>query len=339
MPTTPSVADRLLDAQVAFLLADLDDGRLAETLARAVDDVLAIAGTIRLSQVADLATVKQIARRVVRTVGSSPDLDEFVGALADAVYESDGDYLLRDVVDREPVEALVAYVLAMRRMQDRALERFGESPLVGVVASRFVTTIVSDFVQQNRQRAEKLVPGMSSLLSLGQSAASRMPGMGMLSDAAGKSAQYAVRSTRGAVRDAMRNAPLQGAAMQLWDLHADEPVGDLRAYLSGEELRELLLIVNDILVSARDSQLAADLVDVAVDVFFERFAERDLAALLAEAGFDRDDLVADLIRLAPPMIAAAKADGTLAALLRERLAPFFSSPEVAAILKRPSPTT
>lgn len=335
MPTSP-LADQLLDAQVAYLLAELDDDRVVDTVTRAVDDVLQVAARLPLARVADVEAVADVARRIVAAVGGSPELGEFVGALADAVYANEGEYALGEVVAREPVDALVAHVLAMRTLQDRALERFTESPLVGVVAAKFVSTIVGDFVQQNRQRAEKL-PGMSSLFSLGQSAASRMPGMGVLTDAAGKSAQYAVRSTRGAMREMMRDAPLHGAAMELWDLHADEPVGDLRAYLSQRELREFVLIVHDLLVSARDSELAADLVGIAVKVFFERFAERDLASLLADFGFGRDEVVADVVRLAPPLIAAAKADGTMAALLRERLAPFFHSPEVAKILKRPAP--
>jgi hypothetical protein len=311
VPNRRSVADQLHDAQVAYLLAELDDDRVVDTLTRALDDVLTVAGTLRLGQIADTAAVKEIARRTVRAVGSSPNLEALVGGLADAVYANEGEYALGDTVAREPVEALVAHLLAMRTLQDRALERFTESPLVGVVAAKFVTTIIGDFVQQNRQRAEKL-PGMSSLFSLGQSAASRMPGMAMITDAAGKSAQFAVKSTKGAMRDMMRDAPVQGAAMELWDLHADEPVGDLRAYLSQQELRDLVLIVHDILVSARDSELVADLVDIAVDVFFELFAERDLASLLAEFGFGRDDLAADLVRLGPPVVAAAKADGTLA---------------------------
>ncbi len=253
VPTRRSVADQLLDAQVAYLLAELDDDRVVDTLTGTVDDILAVAATMRLADVADVETVKDIARRVVSAVASSPNLEALVGALADAIYANEGEYALGDTVAREPVEALVAHLLAMRTLQDRALDRFTESPLVGVVAAKFVTTIIGDFVQQNRQRAEKL-PGMSSLFSLGQSAASRMPGMGMISDAAGKSAQFAVKSTRGAMRDMMRDAPVQGAAMELWDLHADEPVGDLRAYLSQQELRELVLIVHDILVSARDSR-------------------------------------------------------------------------------------
>jgi hypothetical protein len=338
VPTRRSVADQLLDAQVAYLLAELDDERVADTLTRAVDDVLAVASRLQLGKIADIDVVKEIARRTAQAVGSSPNLESLVGGLADAIYANEGQYALGDTVAREPVEALVAQLLAMRTLQDRALERFTESPLVGVVAARFVTTIIGDFVQQNRQRAEKL-PGMSSLFSLGQSAASRMPGMGMISDAAGKSAQFAVKSTKGAMRDMMRDAPLQGAAMELWDLHADEPVGDLRAYLSQQELRELVLIVHDVLVSARDSDLAADLVDIAVDVFFELFAERDLASLLVEFGFGRDDLVADVVRLGPPIAAAAKSDGTLAALIRSRLEPFFHSPEVADILRRPRPAS
>lgn len=336
MPTLNPVAERLLDAQVAFLLAELDNERIEQTVAGAIDDALAVAATVTLAEVADAELLREIAVRVVRAVGSTPDLAELIGAVADAVYDNEGTYSLGETVAREPVDALIAQVIAMRRLQDRALERFGESPLVGVVASKFVTTILTDFVAQNRQRAEKL-PGMGSLLSLGQSAASRMPGKALLGDAAGKGAQYAMRSTRGAMREMMRDAPLHGAAMELWDLHAAEPVGDLRAYLSQAELRELVLIVHDLLVSARDSPLLEDLVGIAVEVFLERFGSRDLATLLAEFGFGRDDLVADALRLAPPVIAAALADGTLATLLRARLEPFFHSPEVVAILKRPAP--
>jgi hypothetical protein len=337
VPTRRSTADRLLDAQVAYFLAELDDDRIADTLARAVDDLLGMARRMRLADVVDADTVKEIVTRVVNAVAASADAPQLIGAISDAWYdlETSGDYLLGELVDRDPVEALIAHLLGLRRLQDRAMERFTESPLVGVVAAKFMTTVLNDFVQQNRQRAEKL-PGMASLLSLGQSAASRMPGMTVLGDAAGKSAQFAVRRTNGAMREMMRDAPIQDAAMELWDLHADEPIGDLRAYLSKQELRTLVLLVHDLVVSGSDSQFSADLLSATVDVVFAQFGDRDLAALLADLGLGRDELVGDLRRLVPPILAAVRADGTLEAAIRSRLEPFFASPEVKAIVK-PAP--
>ena len=190
------MADRLLDAQVAYLLAELDDERIEQTVAGAIDDALAVAATVTLAEVAG----RRVAARDRRARGARRRFDPGPRRAgrrdADAVYDNEGDYPLGETVDRDPVDALVAHVIGMRRLQDRALDRFSESPLVGVVASRFVTTILSDFVAQNRQRAEKL-PGMGSLLSLGQSAASRMPGKNLLGDAAGRA-----RSSRCAARAA-----------------------------------------------------------------------------------------------------------------------------------------
>ena len=61
--------------------------------------------------------------------------------------------------------------------------------------------------------------------------------------------------------------------------------------------------------------------------FYARYGEWSVAALLGEAGVDRDDLIADLQALVPPAIEAAKEDGRLAALIRARkIAAARSSP-------------
>jgi hypothetical protein len=67
-------------------------------------------------------------------------------------------------------------------------------------------------------------------------------------------------------------------------------------------------------------------------VFFERYGARPVAALLPELGITRHDIVAELHALVPPVVEAAKADGRLDELVRSRLAPFFASEQVRAIL-------
>ncbi|HEV7206473.1 MAG TPA: hypothetical protein VGN18_17845 [Jatrophihabitans sp.] len=343
-PAADDVARRLLDAQVEFVLAELTGDRLRENIARDVDDVLAVASALVVAEVVDAEQVKATARRLVDRIGGSPMVEDLVGAVSDALYDltASEQYDLGAVIAREPVEALVAKVLSMHTLHDRALERLTESPLVATVASKFVTKIVSDFMQQNRARAEKL-PGMSSLLSLGAGAASKVKGATdkhldqFLGDAVGKGAQYGLRRTNNAIRELIRDAPLQAAAMEVWDLHADEPISGLREYLSQQDLRELAVLVHEIVVTALATEYTGHLIDECIDVFFARYGDRDVASLLPELGLTRDDLVEDLRTFAPPIIEAAKADGVLAGHIRARLAPFFSSPEVAAILSRPSP--
>jgi hypothetical protein len=334
---TKDIANQLLDAQVEFVLAEFSGKRLTQVIKRDVTDLLALAEQLTVADVVDPDQVKGAARRLVERVGGSELLEDLVSALSDAIYDlsASEDYNLGEVVERDPVEALVAKVLSMHTLQDRALDRMAESPLVAAVATRFVTKIVGDFLQQNRQMAERL-PGAKSLISFGMGAASKVRSATVdqfLGDAAGKSTQFAIRRTNSAMRDLVREAPLQGAAMEIWDLHADEPISDLRGYLSKAELRELAVLVHEIVSSARSTEYTGHLVDECVDVFFERYGDRDLASLLPELGISRDDVLDDALRFVPPLIEAAKQTGRLDALIRARLEPFFASKQVLAILE------
>jgi hypothetical protein len=122
--------------------------------------------------------------------------------------------------------------------------------------------------------------------------------------------------------------------MEIWDLHANEPVSKLRDYLSKQDLRELAVLVHALAASARGTEFAGELIDECVDALFERYGSRDVASLLPELGISRDDLVADLRTFLPPVIEAAKADGRLAALVRARLEPFYRSKKAQSILAR-----
>src|SRR6476646_4239433 len=79
------VARRLLDAQVEFVIAELTGERFAEVVARDVDDVLAVASTLIVSDIVDVEQVKATARRLVERIGGSPMVEDLVGAISDAL--------------------------------------------------------------------------------------------------------------------------------------------------------------------------------------------------------------------------------------------------------------
>ena len=289
--TTAPLADRLLDAQVDSSLGELSGERLVANIARDVDDVLAVAGTLVVGRRRRRrAGEDRPCAGLVAQVAGSPLVADLVDPIADAIYDltASDEYWLGDVIDRGSVSALIAKLLGMRTLHERLLERTTESPLVATVASKFVTKIIADFVQQNRARAEKL-PGMSSLLSLGAGAASKVRSATdrhvdqFLGDAAGKSAQYALRRTNKVLLELADEAPLHDAALEVWDLHADEPISGLRAYLTGQDVRELAALVHELVADVTRHRVHRALLDACVDVFFERYGEYDVAALLAEA--------------------------------------------------------
>ncbi len=331
--TAKELADQLLDAQVDYVMHELSGKRLAQVIARDVDDLLKLAETLTVADVVDPDAAKTILRRVADNAGGSELLEDFVLALAETVYglKASEKHKLGEVVDREPVEALVVQVLGMRKLHERALKRLDQSPLVARVAQRFVTAIVNDFIAQNRQLAERL-PGAKSLFSLGSSAARTVGRVGFVGAAADKGTQMAIKQTTGALRDVFKDEHLRGAAMEIWDLHAKEPLSELREYLTADDLREVAAKLHAVVVSGRGSAFVGAAIDESVDALLERYGTRDLASVLTELNVTRDDLVTDLRAALPRVIEAAKADGRLEALIRARLEPFYRSKKVLSLL-------
>ncbi|MFI9511047.1 hypothetical protein [Nocardia sp. NPDC052566] len=331
------IAERLLDAQVDFLLAELTGDRFTEVVARDVDSVLAAADTLIFREIVEVDQAKQTVATLIELIGGSPVIADMVGVFADSIYDNiaaNHEYTLGQVVDRAPVEALLEKIFGMHQAQERILDRLTESPLVATVASKFVDKLINDFMQANRERAEK-IPGVSSLMSLGQSAANRAKKVAdgtFVGDLAGKGAMFALKRTNNAIREMLRDAPVHDAAMEFWDLHADEPVSGLRDYLTQKDLNELVLICYEIAVTTKDKEYFGLLVDECVDVFFHKYGDYTLAAMLPELGLSGDDIAAEILRYGPAVIAGAKRNGLLAKMIRERLEPFYTSDAVLAIL-------
>ncbi|MGW0357965.1 hypothetical protein ACWDXV_27555 [Nocardia nova] len=341
MTAAQDIAAKLLDAQVDYLLAEVTGDRFAEVVARDVDDVLAVADTIVFRDVVSVEEARQTVRTVVNRIGGSPVLQDSVAVFADAIYDNvaeNNDYTLGDVVDREPVEALLEKIFGMHQAQERLLERLTESPLVATAASKFVDKLIDDFMESNRQMASK-VPGVGSLVSFGtnaaksaRKAAEKASSGTFIGDMAGKGAMFALKRTNNAIREMLRDAPVHGAAMEFWDLHAGEPVSGLRDYLTQADLRELALLVHWIVVTTRDKEYVGVLLDECVDVFFTKYGDHTLGALLPELGLSADDIRTEILRYGPAVVEAAKRNGVLAKLIRERLEPFYTSEPVLAIL-------
>jgi hypothetical protein len=333
------LAAHLLEAQLEFVIAELSAERLAEVIARDAADLLEIADRIKISDAVSPNRAKEVARRYVAMAGDSDPIELLATQVADAIYSlaAADDHELGEVIGREHVEALVTKVLAMRTMRDRALERVSESPVVATVASWFVNKIVTDFLDANAERAER-VPGVGQLVGAGRKAAGVVRGQAdrhlgeLLGDVAGRGAQFAMGRLSSAIRETMDEAPLHDATMEIWDLHASEPLSDLREYLSQQDLGDLVSIVHEIWLTLRDTEYFGAAIDAAIDVFFDNYGSLTLGELLAELDVDRDQLIADAQLLVPPVIEAVRTSGLLEQLARARLEPFWRSPQALEVL-------
>ena len=240
-------------------------------------------------------------------------------------------------MERERVEVLVDELLGLTPVLDRALERLVASPQVGTVASRFMGRIVGEVLQANKAVADK-VPGLGQLMSFGTSAASKVMGAadkqfeGLISDSMGKGGTFAVRRLNRIVIETLNDPTTREAVLQVWDLMAQERVAGLSRFTTREEFSEVVDAVHELAVTTVASAHVATLGEVIVDAFFDRFGGYTPTELLDELDLSRDDIVADLVRIAPSAVDALRESGDLERIVRAELEPFYTSPEVTALL-------
>lgn len=333
-----TLAQQLLDAQVAYHLAQLRGDELTATAARLADDLLDASGQHQVADLVDADLVKAVVARALTTVPRSGAVSGIVELVLDVVHDGPAEpYPLGDLVDRDQVAVLVDALLALSPAVDRSLTRLADSPLIGTVATRFMGRIVGEVLQANKAVADK-VPGLGTLMSFGTSTAARVVGAadrqfeGLLGDTVGKSGAFAVRRLTRIIVETMQDPTTREAVLQAWDVVAAEPVVGLRRHADREDVTDVVDAAHELTATALESEHAAHLADVLVDAFFDHFGGYTGTELLEQLDLDRAQVRDDIVSAAPGIVGLLDETGDLERLLRSRLEPFYSSPEVAALL-------
>ena len=333
-----SIAQQLLDAQVRHHLDRLSGDRLAPTVARFAEDLVSSLDGHALDDLLDRDQVKAVVTRSLAAVPASAVASGVVELLTSVALDGpDEAFTVGEVVDRQRVEAVLDELLALTPAVERALERLTASPLVGTAASRFMGRIVGEVLQANRAVTDK-VPGLGALMSFGTSAASKVVGAadkqfeGLIGDTVGKGGTFAVRRLNRIVVETLRDPTTREAVLQVWDLLAAEPVSGLDRHTTRDRLGRVVDAGHELVIATAASEAVAHLAETIVDAFLDRFGGYSPVELLAELDLDRDDLVADVVAAAPPVVDALRESGALERMLRAELEPFYSSPEVSALL-------
>jgi hypothetical protein len=340
-PTNP-LAEQLLDAEVRYHLDRLDGDALSTTVRRLAEDLLTAAERRPIKDVVDQEAIVDIVTRSLGTVPGSAAVRTMAELVTTVVHEGPEEpFPLGELAARARVEEVLDRVLALHPVLERALERLTDSPLVATMASRFMGRIAGEVLQANKAVADK-VPGLGSLMSFGTSAASRAMGAAdkqldaLIGSTVGgtvnRGGTFAVRGLNRIVLETLRDPTTRDALLQVWELLAQEPVRGLDRYLEREELDGVVHAVHELVVEALGSEHVAEMVRVLVGAFFDRFGDRSASALLVELAIDRDDVVDDLVRLAPGIVGALRDGGDLERILRAHLEPFYASPEVSSLL-------
>lgn len=333
-----TLAGQLHDAQVAWILDQLLGERLAEVVAADVDMVLSVAGEHRLSDLVDAGEVKRVAHSLFARVPGSTGADSLVRRTAQVLHEGpEQGVSLGQVVGREHVEAIVREVLHGSRLAEKTLDDLARSPLMATVASRFVGRLVGEVLAANKTAAAK-VPGLGSLVSLGTGAASMVMGAAdkqfeaLLGSATGKGATFAARRLNKVLLETLQDPTTREAVMQVWDMYSDKPLPPPKAYVSQEDMVRFAGVLRLAAADAADSGPVRDLVAALIDGFFSVYGDYPLTTLLDELEISRDELVTDVTSFVGTAARSLHEAGVLEGVVQKRLEPFWTSPEVTALL-------
>lgn len=333
-----TLAQQLHDAQVAWILDQLLGERLTEVVASDVDTILSVAAEHQLGDLVDAEEVKRVARSLFAGVPGSAGADALVRRTAEVLHEGPEErFTLGELIGREHVESLVHEVLHGSRLAEKTLDELVTSPLMATVASRFVGRLVGEVLAANKAAAGK-VPGLGSLVSLGTGAASMVMGAAdkqfeaLLGSATGKGATFAARRLNKVVLETLQDPTTRDAVMQVWDMYADKPLPPPKAYVSEEDMVRFAEVLRLAAADAADSGPVAGLLDAIIDGFFSVYGEYPLTTLLEELEISRDDLVTDVTAFVGTTARTLHEAGALEGVVQKRLEPFWSSPEVAALL-------
>ncbi len=319
------------------MLARLEDD-LPTLVAEEVASLLAVGQRLTVGALVDADDVFALISDVLERVPPSTAASTFTAVLAEVLHAGPADgeeHTLGDVVSREHVEALTDAALAGTDTLKDALDDLTRSPAVAAVAGRFMARVVSEVVQTNRAMAEKL-PGLGSLVSFGAGAAGKVIGAtqvdALVGAAAGQGAGFAVRRLNAIVVDTLRDPGTRAAVLEVYGLYADQPLTGLQRAMTLEQAQHLAGLVQDVVIDAAPSAPVQALVRAVAEGFVATYADHPVSELVADLGVDAEAVTAHVTTLAARAITAAREAGELEPMVRSRLAPFWESPEVAALL-------
>ena len=332
------VAQRLLDAQVAWLVDQLTGPALAVQIAADLDELLASGSRLTLGELVSADSIKPIARSLFTVVPPSAGAASVVEMAAGVVYAGPGHpFAVSDVIDKENLERLVDFGLERRAMLGEALDELANSPLLAAMISRGVSRVITDALAANKAVAEK-IPGVGSLVSFGSKTAGKAVGAaagaaeGFMGDAASKGAAFAMRRVNKIVLDALGDPTARAAALEVFDLYAHQPIPNPKTFITEDEVRELAAILHDVVVAGAPTEPVLKLVDALIDGFFGVYGAHPVTVLLDELDLSRDTVLEYAAGVVPQILSGAHASGELERLVRVRLAPFFETEAVAKIL-------
>jgi hypothetical protein len=322
----------MFEAHVQFELSRFT-GTAFEAAVR--DEVHSAFTWLDKTHLADIATADRVSEVVCRLAVDLPVTEELRETVADAAAAIHTglraqDDTVGDVIQPEALDRMVAVGVGMHQLHEEILEQITENSVYARLVAHVVYHGIKSYVLTENVVARK-VPGASSLVRLGQKGlSSAAPKLEQNIDA--QLISFVNANIADTVRDSRRylgamldEEVLLSVATEVRSSNTNRTVASAAELVSETHVRELADAGVDLWLHLRTTPLFARMVRIVVEDIFERYGDRTVASLLADAGVSREVVARELVAVAGPVVGHAVDSGYLEERIRSRLAAFYDS--------------
>ncbi len=331
-------AQALLDAQVAWWLEQLDAKALAPWLEAEVDALLADAAKLKLEEVVSRASVQAVARQYAAELEPHGAIPELVGeiALGLQAHPIQKKTKLGELMPDRHFREWLDKILELHAAREAIIHSALSNPVVSAVAGDLLYRGISGYLSQSG--LTKSIPGATSMLKFGKSMLARAtPKLDAAIESTlrkyiQQSLDATLRESEHSLKSLLTDTLLRDSALEIWAGLKGVTVAEVRSTVGVDDVEELFVIGYEHWRSLRKTSYYGAMIDTGVVGFFDKYGKTPLTTLLAEMGVTRDMILKDLLRFAPPALAALQKKKLLEPLVRRWLSPFFASQAAAKLL-------
>jgi len=327
-----STAQNLLELHVQHEMAAFDDASLLSWFAEETDQLLIWSQSIRLNQLVTADTVKAFIQANLVTRDIPATVVEMADEASTWLLSSQHhlDTLLGEIINEAHYEDLVAQVLDFDEQLKGSLNLVMELPMFRKALSGVIYQAITRYIYDSNILS-KSVPGVSSLLKIGQRVVSKTAPS--LSNAVEESVRSYISTNLDVIlveseaflEETMTDEALKIAAMDFFENFENKPLGELLEDIDNQRLSRFIQLVFGFWEHFRHTSYFKNTYELMVDYFFDKYHEETLDVLLDNLDISSELIIQEFARFAPQLIVSLKQSGQLEAIIRRRLGSFYTS--------------
>jgi hypothetical protein len=321
------LSDALLEAHVRHELAAWQGEQLEPHVTALVSRLFDWLAELRLEQLATPAQVVGIIDRYVIDLPISAGIIELAGEVSQTIFHSPiaGHTRLDELLGDEAYEGFAQTVAHLERVRRELLALIARSEATELAHARLLARTLRDLLfdaGMTRTSLRRILVALETRLTtlLAERLARR------------RKALTDLREQR--LLELLDPELIRSIADEIWLSVARVPLGQLFQFITKQDLEDFVVLGFEFWKRYRKTAYFRGISAEVVALVFRKYGAQSVSALIEDMGVSQAMITRELLELLGPLVAqAARPGGFLEQSIRARLAPFYRSPELLAIVE------